>query len=90
MFDRKSEGRSTIPPNVYLHACHHGVTRRIFKLRDEQQEALTDFLLAVTPVPPPSPCPLPILGDDQNRVRVDVHEAIIYRRVYRDPWERKP
>lgn len=41
-------------------------------------------------MPPPTPCPLPILGDDQNRIRIDVHEAIIYRRVYRDPWERKP
>lgn len=89
-FDRKSEKSAAAPPNVYFHSCHHRVTKRIFQLRDEQQEALTAFLLADTTTPPPNPCPLPVLGDDENRVRIDVHEAIITHQVCRDPWKRRP
>lgn len=89
-FDRKSEKSAPTPPNVFFHACHHRVTRRVFQLRDEQQEALTAFLLADATTPPPDPCPLPILGDDENRVRIEAHEAIITHQVYRDPWERRP
>lgn len=68
-------------PNVYFHACHYGVTKRIFQLRDEQQQALTKFLLANIATPPSGHCPLPIFGDGQNRVRIDVHE-FSYCRIY--------
>ena len=86
-FDRKAGGEHA---NVYFHASRFNVTSRIFQLRDEQQDALTEFLLADTATPPPDPCPLPVLGDGKNYVRIDVHEALIQHRVYRDPWERKP
>jgi hypothetical protein len=49
---------------------------------------LFDFLLQDEPSTPPSP--LPILGDKQNRVRVDAPTAIIHFHIYRDIWERKP
>ena len=46
-------------------------------------EALLKFLLES-----PSESPLPILGDDKNRVRLDPDDAIEFYGVYRDPWER--
>lgn len=88
-FNRMSEETGTVP-NVYFHSCHKRVTRRIFQLRDEQQQELTDFLLKDTSTLPSGHCPLPILADDSNHVRIDVHKAIIHHRVYRDAWERRP
>ncbi|KAK4464058.1 hypothetical protein QBC42DRAFT_172210 [Cladorrhinum samala] len=86
------------PPNVYLHPSRAKVTFRVTQLLDWQQQALIDFLLA-EPEPaaapadknaPQVPCPLPILVDDRNRTRVDPHEALVIRGIYRDIWERKP
>lgn len=91
VFDRKAEKNPEIqPPNVYFHSTREDATFRVWQLRDEQQQSLVDFLLAETETPPPSPCPLPIINDVQNRVRVDAHEAITHFQIYRDIWERKP
>ncbi|KAK4233930.1 hypothetical protein C8A03DRAFT_47626 [Achaetomium macrosporum] len=35
-------------------------------------------------------CPLPVLGDKDNRVRVDPIEAVLRRHIYRDVWDRRP
>jgi hypothetical protein len=65
-------------------------THRVYQLRDDQQEALFNFLLAETDSPPPEPNPLPVLSSAQNRVRVDSEVAITNHNIYRDIWERKP
>ncbi|KAM0321320.1 hypothetical protein ACHAPQ_009488 [Fusarium lateritium] len=87
VFDRRPESLDEIP-NVYFHPCRQGQTIRVYQLRDEQQEALFDFLSREDPSTPPSP--LPILGDKQNRIRVDAPMAITHFHIYRDIWERKP
>ncbi|KAM0425348.1 hypothetical protein ACHAPT_009404 [Fusarium lateritium] len=89
LFDRNATDPSIIP-NIYFHSCREKQTFRLYQLRDDQQQALSDFLLADTPNRPPSPCPLPILSDSKNRVRVDPGVAIIQHHIYRDIWERKP
>jgi hypothetical protein len=89
VFDRAAEERAPQePPNVYFNACREHVTYRYFQLRDEQQQAMVDFLLAEDASRAQSP--LPIIGDLNNRVRVDAHKAILHRRIYRDIWERVP
>ena len=91
VFDRKTERENPdAPPNVYFYACRRDVTQRIFQLLDTQQETLVSFLVAYEKTSPLETCPLPILGTDQNDVRVDAHEALIHHRIYRDPWERRP
>jgi hypothetical protein len=88
VFDRPSEERAPdIPPNVYFHSCRSRITVRYYQLRDDQQQALVNFLLAEGP--DASSCPLPILADNRNAVRVDEHNAIL-QGLYRDVWERKP
>ena len=88
VFDRLAEERSTPhdPPNAFFNACRYGVTMRYFQLRDEQQQAMVDLFLAQ---PNPATYPLPILGDEDKRVRVVSHLAIL-RLLSRDVWERKP
>lgn len=61
---------------------------RIFKLLDTQKKQLVDFLLSEDS--PPASCPLPILGDADNRHRVDPEEPIEETGIYRDKWERRP
>ena len=90
VYERLQQAGSADPPNAYFHSCRDRMTDRVYQLRDEQQQALFGFLLAQTSSPPPSPCPLPILGDKQNRVRVDAAAAIEHAHIYRDVWERKP
>ncbi|KAK0732296.1 hypothetical protein B0H67DRAFT_525917 [Lasiosphaeris hirsuta] len=103
IFDRRAEldadgGLTGEPPNIYLHPSRDNVTFRVTQLLDRQQQALVDFLLA-RPDPaaapgdlpvPPVPCPLPILVDDRNRVRVSPEKALVLRSIYRDIWERRP
>ena len=89
-FDRRGEATSSTPPNIYLLPCRRRVTNRLCQLRDDQQGVLESFLLGETAAAPPDPCPLPILPDYQNRVRVNVHEAIMHHKVYRDNWEHRP
>lgn len=89
VFDRPAEQRTPQqPPNAYFHACRDNVTFRYFQLRDDQQQALVNFFLAEDCRS--APCPLPVLGDAKNRVRVDPQEAILRRHIYRDVWDRKP
>nr|RBQ99044.1 hypothetical protein FVER53263_03367 [Fusarium verticillioides] len=91
IFDRRAETSSDTPlPNIYFHSCRHKQTYRVYQLRDDQQEALFEFLLAETDCPPPEPNPLPILSDAQNRVRVDSEYALTHHEIFRDIWERKP
>lgn len=84
------------PVNIYLHPCRAKVTFRVTQLLDGQQQALVDFLLAKhDPAAAPGdalpvPCPLPIIVDDRNRVRVSPEDALVLRGIYRDIWERRP
>ncbi|KAF4998914.1 hypothetical protein FGRMN_2845 [Fusarium graminum] len=87
VFERRPQSPNVIP-NIYFHPCRQKQTIRVYQLRNEQQQALFDFLLQETPSS--SPSPLPILGDKQNRVRVDAPTAITHDHIYRDIWERKP
>ncbi|KAH7233522.1 hypothetical protein BKA59DRAFT_428116 [Fusarium tricinctum] len=87
VFDQRPGSPDNVP-NIYFHPCRQRQTIRVYQLRDEQQQALFDFLLQDEPSTPPSP--LPILGDKQNRVRVDAPMAITHFHIYRDIWERKP
>jgi hypothetical protein len=88
VFNRSAEQRTpTSPPNVYFHSSRQHVTHRYCQLRDEQQEALVGFLLAVNLDATTSP--LPILPDKQNLVRVNGEHAL-KAHLYRDEWERKP
>lgn len=90
LFDHKPNLESAEPPNVYFHSSRDRVTERVYQLRDEQQQQLIGFPRHKTQSPPPSPCPLPILGDKTNRVRVDAPAAMFVHHIYRDLWERKP
>jgi hypothetical protein len=87
VFERRPTDMNQIP-NIYFHPCRKGQTIRVYQLRDEQQQALFDFLLQDEDTSLPSP--LPILGDKQNRVRVDAPRALTHHNIYRDIWERKP
>ncbi|OBT97131.1 hypothetical protein VE01_04877 [Pseudogymnoascus verrucosus] len=76
------------PDAIYFHSNRKRVTYRIYGLLDSQKQQLLDFLLSEET--PPASCPLPILGDDDNRQRVDPEEPIVDTGIYRDEWERKP
>ncbi len=88
LFDRRDpESEPDADPDaVYYHSWRPNVTSRIYQLLPEQRKALLDFLLAEEP---PAACPLPILGDDHNRTRVDPQEPMRETGIYRDLWERK-
>ncbi|KAK7421122.1 hypothetical protein QQZ08_010126 [Neonectria magnoliae] len=81
LFDQRQISSDAECHEVYLHADRRNVTYRIFKLLDEQKHVL---------VQSPPNCPLPILGDLDNRERVDPEEPIESTGIYRDRWERKP
>jgi hypothetical protein len=88
LFDRRKPDAepSADPDAVYFHSDREDVTYRIYQLLPEQRSALLDFLIAEEP---PSASPLPILGNEDNRIRVDPEEPIQTTGIYRDPWERK-
>ncbi|KAJ4313479.1 hypothetical protein N0V84_009404 [Fusarium piperis] len=69
-----------------LHSNRTNVTYRIYELLPEQKQALLEFLTA-NAAPPESP--LPILGHDMNRNRVDPEEPMEEMGIYRDLWEHK-
>ncbi|CAM1507741.1 Fc.00g045890.m01.CDS01 [Cosmosporella sp. VM-42] len=83
LFDRRTPDLN----DVFFHADREEVTYRIYQLLDTQKQELLEFLLADGPQ---QRCPLPILPDDNNRIRVDPEEPISLTRVYRDDWERNP
>jgi len=60
---------------------------RVYKLLDERKRQLVDFLLSEARQ---TRSPLPILGGEKNRERIDAEEPIEETGVYRDLWERKP
>lgn len=72
-------------PNVFLHSSYHGVTFRVWRALDEQQQALVDFLLSRSPA---GACPLPLLASEKNLDRLDPQYATSHK-VYRDFWERR-
>ena len=74
---------------VYFHTDRHDVTYRIYALLDRQKQQLVDFLLGAQGNSPDMISPLPILGDKENRTRVDPEEHIRETGIYRDIWERK-
>ena len=89
VFDRHAEeADATHPTNAYLHPNRRRVTGQVTQLRDEQQRALVDYLLAEDPTV--SACPIPILVDRDNRKRVAPEVSIIKHSIFRDVWERKP
>lgn len=63
------------------------MTYRIYRLLADQKQQLLQFLLSDTT--PPPVCPLPILGDLDNRQRIDPEEPIETTGIYRDKWERR-
>lgn len=65
------------------------MTYRIYRLLDSQKLELLRFLLSEEATPSGS-SPLPILGNQSNRRRVDPEEPVESTGVYRDLWERKP
>ncbi|KAI8667603.1 hypothetical protein NCS56_00897400 [Fusarium sp. Ph1] len=89
IFDRGTEDVAATP-NIYFHSCRRRQTHRVYQLRDDQQEALFNFLLAETDSPPPTPNSLPVLSNAQNRVRIDSEVAITHHNIYRYIWEREP
>lgn len=78
---------------VWFHSHRKDVTRRIYALTDDQTATLLRFLTREAGDPDhrdiDSECPLPILGDSNNRRRVDPGIAIPEHNVFRDRWERK-
>lgn len=74
---------------VYLHPDRNDVTYRICQLTGAQKGALLRFLRSDDPQPGDGTCPLPILPDGNNLVRVDPEEPFSATGVYRDLWERK-
>ncbi|KAK0742112.1 hypothetical protein B0T21DRAFT_360638 [Apiosordaria backusii] len=78
------------PPNVYFHPNRLKVTHRIAQLRDEQQQALIEFLLLEDTSKAASSSPLPILVDDKNTKRFNWEDSIMSHHIYRDIWERRP
>jgi hypothetical protein len=88
LFDRRNPEvePEADPDAIYFHSDREDVTYRIYQLLPEQRKALLDFLV-VDGTPPASP--LPILGDENNRIRVDPEEPIQTTGIYRDLWERK-
>ncbi|KAK4106821.1 hypothetical protein N658DRAFT_563552 [Parathielavia hyrcaniae] len=88
LFDRRDpEVKPDADPNaVYFHWDWEEVTYRIYRLLPKQRQALLDFLLADDP---PFLMSLPILGDQDNRDRVDPEDPIQQTGIYRDLWERK-
>ncbi len=89
LFDRRDpDAKDADPQAVYFHSDRKDGTYRIYQLLLEQRNALLDFLLAQDPTSTPE-SPLPILGDEKNRVRVDPEEPIRETGIYRDLWERK-
>lgn len=87
LFDRRKPDvePSADPDAIYFHSDREDITYRIYQLLPEQRKALLDFLIAEVP---PSTCPLPILGDQNNRIRVDPEEPVQTTGIHRDPWER--
>lgn len=88
VFDRRKPNvePSADPDAIYFLSDRQGVTYRIHQLLPEQRKALLDFLTADDT---PSANPLPILADENNRIRVDPEEPIQTTGIYRDLWERK-
>ncbi|KAH6627230.1 hypothetical protein B0J18DRAFT_426838 [Chaetomium sp. MPI-SDFR-AT-0129] len=103
LFDRSEPCESSFSddgePNVYLHSDHAKVTFRIWQLRDEQQQALVDFLVSPSGLSSPATtatdgprthnaaCPFPLLASDRNLKRFNPAAATVHK-VYRDLWER--
>jgi hypothetical protein len=50
---------------IYFHSDQYGITYRIYQLLPEQLKALLNFLISDRPTPKN---PLPILGDERNRM----------------------
>lgn len=76
--------------DIYFHSDRQGVTFRIYKLLECQVEMLWKFLRPRDLDPSAARAsPLPILGDKNNRDRVDPDDAIDSHHIFRDRWERK-
>ncbi|KAK4040822.1 hypothetical protein C8A01DRAFT_35194 [Parachaetomium inaequale] len=89
VFDRPAEARGPQqPPNVYFNSPRRVVTFRYTQLLDEQQQSMVDFFLSENSSE--ENCPLPVLTDKRNRVRVDFDKAIMHRMIHRDAWECMP
>lgn len=71
--------------DVWFHSHREGVTKRPYALTEDQRTNLVHFLRAAMP----EDTLLPILGNENNRRRVDAEIAIPEHSIYRDRWERK-
>ncbi|KAL1867496.1 hypothetical protein Daus18300_006340 [Diaporthe australafricana] len=86
LFGRGEDG--TGYDGVWLHSHRTRVTRRIYELTEDQRLSLLRFLEKEQMEDDDSASPLPILGDRNNRRRVDPEIAMPEFNVYRDRWER--
>lgn len=71
---------------IWFHSHREDVTKRIYKLTEEQSTSLLQF--HEKKLSNESICPLPILGDINKRLRVDEGIASPEFNIYRDRWER--
>lgn len=62
-----------------------GITYRLYALNDEQKQKLFSLLTDTSGLHRDV---LPILGDLNNRVRVNPEDAVFKCHIYRDKWER--
>lgn len=86
LFDKSQTWKSGNEPNMYFQCNRRRTTYRICQLLDEQQQTLLDFLQKRDANS--ADCPLPLLPDARNQVRIEPVDAISVHKVYRDVWER--
>ncbi|KAG7286862.1 hypothetical protein NEMBOFW57_009180 [Staphylotrichum longicolle] len=83
LFDRGASG--TQCREIYFHSDRPDVTYRLYALVDEQKQKLFSFFADTSGLQQDV---LPILGDSNNRVRLDPEDAVFQFHIYRDRWER--
>lgn len=74
--------------DIWFHSHRYDLTDRIYALEDNQIATLLCFLDSAEARLVDSECPLPILGDRNNRRRIDAEIAMPEFIVFRDRWER--
>lgn len=72
--------------DVWFHSHRFEITTRPYALTEDQRTSLVRLLRAERPI---DNSVLPILGDGNNRLRVDAEIAIPEYGIYRDKWERE-
>lgn len=87
LFDRSQDWNNEDEPNVYFQSSRPKRTYLVYQLLDEQQEALLNFITALSSDSTPKPCPIPLSSSAENTVRIKPADARHIHKIYRDPWE---